>query len=131
MAELLEDKKVKLGVVIKVKNSEEGATQNKVYHAIQVEDQNGDNECCMLLTEKEYNKLSCINPPEKLLKEFTPGRIYPITQGKRHSNWIRLIDDNLEFLAQMSDKLIIHAISRGDKHPDSITKKSFMEDLLD
>lgn len=131
MAELLEDEKVRLGAVIKVKNSEEGATQNKVYYAIQVEDQNGNNECCMLLTEKEYNKLSCINPTEKLLKEFTPGRIYPITHGKRNSNWIRLIDDNLEFLVQMSDKLIIHAISRGDKHPKSTTKKSFMEDLLD
>lgn len=53
MANVLDQVKVKQGRLIRVENTERTFGSSDVYIAVQVEDADGNNERCLLFTEKE------------------------------------------------------------------------------
>jgi hypothetical protein len=53
MASVIDKVRVKLGRLIRVKNTERTLGSADLYIAVQVEDADGSNERCLLFTEKE------------------------------------------------------------------------------
>ena len=129
--EQLEDKKVKLGSLIKVKNTNKRKLENDVYVALQVEDLNGDNERCLLFTEIEIadmEKVQC----DWIEKDLVAGRIYPITIGNRQTNLIKVFNQNDSTkLFRVSNTQLKRAEKRAAKNPEDLTKKSWFTNLID
>lgn len=58
MADIIEKNlKVELGQLIRVNNLEKKANENDIYVALQVEDEDGGNERCLLFTEIEVSDM--------------------------------------------------------------------------
>lgn len=56
MAKQIDNVRVKAGRIIRVKNKMKKLAANPVYYSVWVEDADGNNERCLLFTEKELQK---------------------------------------------------------------------------
>ena len=141
MPELLEDIPVKLGNAILVKNIEKTKRDEKTdrqinepesYYAIQVEDYDGKNERCLLLTAHEYEQLPPVTLPEEFTDKILIGRLYPVNIGKTDAYFLAInTRENWRKLVRVGKWLLEKAESRAAKHPESVTKKNWLRDLLD
>ena len=101
-----------------------------VFVCIQVENENGKDEYCILLTQEEYDKLEKATFSD--MKEMVAGRIYT-----------KFINDNNYYCVKMKDStgdVFVGVFDIGDwsdyfkralSHPQSCTKKKILTDLFD
>jgi hypothetical protein len=125
-----------LGNVIEVQNKENsnyslGRNQASVYLAIQVEDADSNNERCLLITHKEYKKYSTRFRNSELVPLMVPGRLYKSTLEKAEVVTVRVMVDGEDDCLMIPVKYLQKIEKRTIIHKDTITKKSFITDLLD
>jgi hypothetical protein len=128
--------KVVLGNVIEVQNKENsnyslGRNQASVYLAIQVEDANGDNERCLLITHKEYTKYSTRFHDSELLDVMVTSRLYKSVLEKAEVVTVKVMVNGEEDCLMIPVKYLQKIEKRTKIHKDTITKKDFLTDLLD
>lgn len=132
--------KVVLGRVIEVQNKENsnyslGRNQSPIYLAIQVEDANSKNERCLLLTHKEYKKYSTRFRDSELLPIMVAGRLYKSVLEKATVVTLKVTigedGDETEDCLMIPVKYLEKIEKRTTLHKDTVTKKSFLTDLLD
>ena len=125
-----------LGNVVEVQNKENsnyslGRNQASVYLAIQVEDADGNNERCLLITHKEYKKYSTRFRYSDLVPLMIPGRLYKSTLEKAEVVTLRVSVNGEDDCLMIPVKYLQKIEKRTTIHKDTITKKSFITDLLD
>lgn len=130
--------RVALGNCIRVRNVEksEGTAyydEPDVFVCVQVENETGENEYCILLDEKEFEQAKKNGIPCGSLN-MVAGRIYPKFNRANSKNYfcVKMKDwENEEFVAMFEigdwSKFYTAAIN----HPKSCTCKSFLTDILD
>lgn len=128
----------KMGELYRVVNKEREAnlknhySEDSTYYSLFIEDESGKGEKTILLTDKEVDGLSIVALPEIFTSHMVLGRAYTMLVGKRVSQLIRLKrEDGTEFTAQLSKRLILKCINRANKHPESLPKKGWLQDLMD
>lgn len=135
--ELIDEHSVKLGQCIRVVNVEKKAGNDRsgadTYVSIQVEDENGDNERCLLFTLAEFSDMEKIELHESLYKGMIIGRTYPAKIATRpcYLARVRHYDTGRIMLLRISITQLTKADKRAARHPESVTKKSFLSDLMD
>lgn len=125
-----------LGNVVEVQNKENsnyslGRNQASVYLAIQVEDADGNNERCLLITHKEYQKYSTRFRDSDLVPLMIPGRLYKSTLEKAEVVTLRVSVSGEDDCLMIPVKYLQKIEKRTIIHKETITKKSFLIDLLD
>ena len=130
-AEKIDDFKTVLGQMIMVKNQEKVATANDKYIAIQVEDENSENERCLLFTEIEIADMEKIEM-EFLKKSMVQGRLYPAKIDNRNT-YLCLIKNRLcqQMILRISPFQLSQSEVRASKNPEDLPKKDFLTDLID
>ena len=89
MAEIIDtDLKVVLGQLIRVKNLQKKPNENAVYVAVQVEDENGNNERCLLFTEIECSDMQ--NIYSAILEKMLYGRLYKFIIDNKETFVVRV-----------------------------------------
>lgn len=129
-AKLIDDEKVVMGKVIKVENQMKVATANDVYLSVQVEDESGDNERCLLFTEKELDKVATVTS-DFIAEAMKPGRIYNATIDGDTTYLVKVGRGDVEKIIRLSPTQLEIAENRSDKNPEDLTKKSLLTDLTD
>lgn len=128
----------KMGELYRVVNKERQEdlkkrySEDSTYFSLFIEDETGDDEQTILLTDKEVDKLSRVRLPEVLVNDMVLGRCYTVVIGKRVSQFIRLKkEDGSEFVAQLSQRLVTKCLNRAKAHEQSVPKKTWLQDMMD
>ena len=129
-AKLVEDEKIVMGKVIKVENQMKVATANDVYLSVQVEDESGDNERCLLFTEKEFDKVATVKA-DFMTDAMKPGRIYNATIDGDMTYLVKVGRGEVEKIIRLSPTQLEIAETRSEKNPEDLTKKSLLTDMID
>ena len=130
MAIKLNDKKVKMGYLIPVENQYKKFNENKRYLSLQVEDENGDNERCLLFTDIEISDMENIDIP--FSQNMKLGRIYKSRINNKETYLLRVITNtDMDKVLRISFTKLKKAEARAKKNPEDLTKKSLIQDLLD
>lgn len=125
--------KVVLGQLIRVKNLNKKPTENALYVSLQVKDENGNNERCILLSEKEVTKLEI----EKIKADFLysnmkAGVIYRFIINNHETNLIKVLNyEKKNLIFKISNNLLLIAEKRALRNEEDLTKKGFFVDLFD
>lgn len=125
--------KVVLGQLIRVKNLNKKPTENALYVSLQVKDENGNNERCILLSEKEVTKLEI----EKIKADFLysnmkAGVIYTFIINNHETNLIKVMNyEKKNLIFKISNNLLLIAEKRALRNKEDLTKKGFFVDLFD
>ena len=107
-------------------------SEDSTYYSLYIEDESGDGEETMLMTDKEVEGLSIVALPEVFTSHMVMGRCYTVLIGKRVSQFIRIKkEDSSEVTVQMSERLILKCIKRAKAHDKSVPKKSWIQDMMD
>lgn len=129
-AKLIEDEKIVMGKVIKVENQMKVATANDVYLSVQVEDESGENERCLLFTEKEFDKVSTVKA-DFMTDAMKSGRIYNATIDGDMTYLVKVGRGDVEKIIRLSPTQLEIAENRSEKNPEDLTKKSLLTDMID
>lgn len=131
MAEKIDDFKTVMGQMIMVKNQNKVATANEQYVAIHVEDEDGENERCLLFTEIELSDMEKIEM-SLLKKHMVKGRLYSANINQRKV-FLCLIKNRIgeEVIFRFSPFEVAHAEKRAAKNPEDLPEKDFITDLMD
>lgn len=130
MAEKIDNFKVKLGQLIRVKNTQKTAQEADSYMSVQVEDFDGNNERCLLFREVVISDMPKIS--FCLKNDLICGRLYPITLAGNEGYILKVINmGGTELLLRVSKSKLIAAEKLAKKNPEDLTKKSLMTDLMD
>ena len=117
-----------LGNVLEVQNKENsdysyGRNQCDSYLAIQVEDADGGNERCILLTDKEYKKYSSRFRDSELLAVMVPGRMYKSVLEKAVVITVKVVVKGEEDCLMIPATYLNKIEKRSAAHTKTITKK--------
>lgn len=131
MAEIIDKNlKVVLGQLIRVKNLCQEQNQNDVYVSLQIQDENGENERCILFTEIECADMQKIY--SSILQKMVYGRLYKFLIGKRYTNVVKVKNyNNQDKYFRISNTQLKKAEKRAQKNKQDLTRKSFFTDLID
>lgn len=129
-AKLIEDEKIVMGKVIKVENQMKVATANDTYLSVQVEDESGDNERCLLFTEKEFDKVATVKA-DFMADTMKSGRIYNATIDGDTTYLVKVGRGDIEKIIRLSPTQLEIAENRSEKNPEDLTKKSLLTDMID
>jgi hypothetical protein len=128
----------KMGELYRVVNEERKENLKKryaedsTYFSLFIEDESGEGEVTLLLTDKEVAKLSRVALPEIMYSHMVLGRCYTIMTGKRVSQLVRIKGETGdEYTVQMSQRLILKCIARAKAHEKSTPKKTWLQDMMD
>ena len=124
------DLKVELGQLIRVTNLNKRAQENEMYVSLQVEDENGENERCILFTEIETSDMQKISG--KFLENLKFGRIYKCVIGRHQTNILKVKNyygTSLYF--RISNSQLAKAEKRALRNQEDLTKKSLWTDMMD
>lgn len=130
MAKQIDDVKVTLGKKIRVANQDQKSNENEIYIAIQVEDESGDNERCLLFTEAELDAIETVKF-NFAYDNMKPGRLYCANLDKKDTYLVKLDDDSNNSLYRVSPSQLKAAEERAKRNPEDLTKKGFITNLLD
>lgn len=123
---------IKLGQFIEVENKNKRNLENEDYIALQVEDENGDNERCLLFTKIELADVKCISLKNWFTKDMVAGRLYLTTIGKQSFYLMKIFNSSKdERVIKITKRLLKRAETRASKNPEDLTKKSYLTDLFD
>lgn len=124
------DLTVELGQLIRVTNLNKKAQENEIYVSLQVEDEDGENERCILFTEIETADMEKIGG--SLLESLVCGRIYKCLIGKHTTNIIKVKNYNKETkFFRVSNSQLAKAERRALRNQEDLTKKSLWVDMMD
>lgn len=130
-AQQLDTNKIKLGQIIRVANKEKKIQENQNYIAIQIEDENGDNERCILFTEIEFSDLEKITF-NFAFEKMVNGRLYNAIIDKKETFLVKLTNGTgEEKIYRISKTQLNSAEERAKKNPEDLTKKNWFVDLMD
>ena len=130
-AKILDNAKVVLGQMIKVQNQNKKPTQNVNYIAIQVEDEDGNEQRCLLFTEIELSDMKQIRS-KFLMDNLVAGRIYKFVIGNSNTFIMKIINRNGEQkILRINKSKLKKAQFRAYKNEQDLTKKDWLTDLLD
>lgn len=141
MAEQLNDKKIKMGVAIPVKNMNPAVNASINYFAIKLEDETGDedNECWVLLTSRELYQHVPYNCG-KWGEDLKRGRTYECAcRTDKVSRCLLKLErpvygsfQNYEtVIIRVSENWIQKGLARASKNPEDIPNEGWWEDLKD
>lgn len=123
---------IKLGQFIRVDNKNRKTLENEIYIAIQVEDQDGDNERCLLFTQIELADVKGISTSNWFVKQMVPGRLYLTTIGRQSFYLMKIFNSSEdEKVIKISKRLLHKAEKRAEKNPEDLTKKPLYIDMFD
>lgn len=122
--------KVQLGQLIRVTNLQKKLHENDIYVSVQVEDEDGENERCILFTEIEAADM------EKIFASFLTtlkhGRIYKCIIDKKQTNILLVKNYNGEDKCfRLSNTQLIKAEKRAKRNLEDLTVKSKLTDMFD
>lgn len=122
--------KVQLGQLIRVTNLQKKLHENDIYVSVQVEDEDGKNQRCILFTEIETADM------EKICASFLTmlkyGRIYKCIIDKRQTNILRVKNYNGEDkYFRLSNTQLVKAEKRAKRNLEDLTVKSKLTDMFD
>ena len=124
------DLTVELGQLIRVTNLNKKAQENEIYVSLQVEDEDGENERCILFTEIETADMEKIGG--SFLESLICGRIYKCLIGKHTTNIIKVKNYNKEAkFFRVSNSQLAKAEKRALRNQEDLTKKSLWVDMMD
>jgi hypothetical protein len=157
MADIInKDVKVTSGKLIKVRNQKRAVLTNAKnwYYALWIEDHDGRNERCIMLTQREFegpanravkNEEDCIlvgsdsalrlekvlwDEPGKSVRVYNKDR----THWKANKTYIAIIVEHSDGCQQcllFTDYELQRAENRATRNPEDIPKKGWLADLLD
>jgi hypothetical protein len=138
MAELIDDMPIKLGQLIRVRNVERSKdlknhrAESIEYVSLQIEDEDSNNERCILFTHIEHTDMESVGLPEVLTEKMVYGRLYPCIIGKRSTFFCKVKHwDGRTRILRISKTQLTKMDKRAKAHPDSCTKKSLLTDMMD
>lgn len=124
------DLTIELGQLIRVTNLNKKAQENEIYVSLQVEDEDGENERCILFTEIETADMEKIGG--SFLESLVCGRIYKCLIGKHTTNIIKVKNFNKETkFFRVSNSQLTKAEKRALRNQEDLTKKSLWIDMMD
>lgn len=137
-----EQLKIKLGQCIRVANLEKAnaigvekfrrGSEMSEYIAIQIEDEDGANERCILLTHTEHTDMESVKIPAAMSKGMVAGRLYCCMIAREYTFLLKVKHwDGRNRILRISDSQLKRADVRSTKHPKSLTKKGRLTDLMD
>ena len=131
MAEIIDtDLKVVLGQLIRVKNLQKKPNENAVYVAVQVEDENGNNERCLLFTEIECSDMQ--NIYSAILEKMLYGRLYKFILDNKETFVVRVKNKDLkDRYLRISKTQLSKAEKRALNNKQDLTKKAMFVDMFD
>ena len=131
MAEIIDKNlEVQLGQLIRVKNLKKTSTENTVYVALQVQDQDGENERCILFTQIEIADMQKIQA--QFLNKMVCGRIYKFQINKIETNIVKVKNYSGETkFFRISKSQLKKAEKRAEKNKQDLTKKSPFTNMMD
>ena len=130
-AKQLDDNKIVMGQMVRVANLQKKFNENEQYIAIQVEDENGKNERCLLFTEIELSDMEKINF-KFAFDNMKSGRLYSATIDRKPTYLVKLSNDNeKEMIYRISPTQLTAAEERAKRNPEDLTKKSWFTNLKD
>ena len=124
------DLKVELGQLIRVTNLNKRAQENEIYVSLQVEDEDGENERCILFTEIETSDMEKISA--SFLSSLVCGRIYKCIIGRYQTNIVKVKNYTGEIrYFRLSNSQLKKAERRAARNLEDLTKKNALTDLFD
>lgn len=137
-AHAIDKNKIVLGQCVRVQNVEKKNNpkarrfESDDYIAIQIEDYDGNEEQCILLTHIEHTDMEVVELNCSMLNNMVAGRLYPVTLGRKKTYLVKVNHwDGRTRVMRMSYAQLATAVYRATKHPKSCTKKSILTDLFD
>ena len=122
--------KVTLGKLIRIINSKKKATENEEYISLQIEDETGKKESCVLFTDSEIKNMETVSIPF-MTPQMKTGRIYSAVIANKNTYLVKVMDSEGEKVFRLSKSQLLSAESRAARNPEDLTKKSFLTDLFD
>lgn len=127
-----ENLKIKLGQFVRVENKNKKNLENDIYVALQIEDEDGNNERCILFTEIEIADLKCINLSNWFVPSMVAGRLYNVSLNKNSFYLMKIFNRSEDIrVIKLSKRLLKKAEKRAKNNPEDLTKKSYLTDLFD
>ena len=132
MAEIIDKKiDIKMGNLILVKNTQRKPTENEEYVSLHVEDEDGENERCLLFTKIEISDMEKIGS-KFLMENMKNGRLYKFMIAGSETNLVKVRhQDGRQMIFRISNTQLEKADFRRIKNPEDLTEKGFWEDLKD
>ena len=132
MAEIIDkNMKIKMGNMVRVKNTQKKFNENDLYISIQVEDEDGNNERCLLFTEIEISDMEKIKC-QFMNDNMKAGRLYKANINGCDTNLVKVVHrDGREMIFRLSNSQLESADFRSLRNPEDLTVKGFIEDLKD
>ena len=132
MAEIIDKKiDIKMGNLILVKNTQRKPTENEEYISLHVEDEDGENERCLLFTKTEISDMEKIGS-KFLMENMKNGRLYKFMIAGSETNLVKVChQDGRQMIFRISNTQLEKADFRRIKNPEDLTEKGFWEDLKD
>lgn len=134
----IDKNKIVLGQCVRVQNVEKKNNpkarrfEADDYVAIQIEDYDGNDEKCILLTYIEHTDMESVELNKSMLNNMVAGRLYPVKLGRKDTYLLKVNHwDGRTRVLRMSFGQLADADARAIKHPMSCTKKSILTDLFD
>ena len=128
----------KMGEIYRVVNKERQAeykkrfSEDSTYFSIFIENEHGDEETTLLLTDKELSTLRVAHFPVAMTENLVLGRVYTVIVDNKVIYIIKLLkEDNTEYIVQVKQRLIVKARERANKHPETTPKKGWLQDIMD
>lgn len=131
MAKTITDKKVKMGRLIPVENQNPLLNAKNVYYALKTENEKGNDEKWLLLTENEISSRTRLDMGEAS-KSWKVGRIYPHNVGKKKGFAMKVeLLDGTEQVLLFGESWFRTGLARANRNPEDVPKVSWLEDLKD
>lgn len=130
-AKQLDENKIKLGNVVRVANQEKKIHENEQYIAIQIQNEDGNDERCILLTEIEFSDMQKITF-EFAKNKMIAGRLYSAIIDKKQIFLVKIDNgQGNEYIYRLPKTLLNTAQERAGRNPEDLTKKSWFFNLKD
>lgn len=129
------DISVTLGNCIRVKNVEKSngvasSDDEDVLVCMQVENENGKDEYCILFTLDEFDRIPRLEGMDE--SQMIAGRIYVKFIGHKNYYLVKMKGyDGIGFVGMFDIGFWADCFKRAITHPKSCTKKGFITDILD
>lgn len=129
MAKILGKASVKMGKLIPVENQNKKFNENDKYLSLHVEDENGDNERCLLFTDIEISDMENIEIP--FSNKMKLGRIYKARIDNKDTYLLRVITNtNMNKVLKLSVSQLKLSEERSKRNPEDLPKRSWIKKIL-
>lgn len=125
--------KIKMGNVREVENTSPRPNASASYLAVWVEDENGDNERCLMFKKLEFGKLPEFAFPKTMdvEEDMKTGRLYGLSYGTTVFYVMKVVVDGKERVVKLTDKKIEIAERLAEMNSEDIPDRGVLNDMLD